>query len=85
MHPQTLQTWMNIIVMHTRWHIVDQYILYPLTPVKRLSSCVIRATLVQLKWAIAERKAGAIIFILKVFLKNVLYLLLSLNAAELEA
>ena len=58
---------------------------WTITPVKSPSSCVNIAILVQLKNFTAESNAGAMIFMLNVFLKNDLYLLLSLSAAELEA
>ena len=56
-----------------------------ITPVKSPSSCVSIAILVQLKKLTAESIAGAMICMLKVFLKNDLYLLLLLSTAELEA
>ena len=70
-------------IKETSYHTCTTALMY--TSVKRPSSWVSTAILVQLKWTIAECKAGAMICKLNVFLKNDLNRLLSLNTGDLDA
>ena len=56
-----------------------------ITAVKRPSSCVSKAILVQLKCLIVECKAGDAMFMFIVFLKYRRNLLLSLREADVDA